>query len=396
MTSMLENIQELVTPAILSRVTGQTGESESAVVKGFSAAIPAIAATVAGRSDDQGFMKQVADLANSTAADPYALRPTGGLGSAASGIDTTTAIGGWLSSLFGNNLSGVIDSVGRYAGIRNASAASLLSVGATLVLTHLGRWMGRSNMSATELAERLRRERSKLAAALPPGFQRPSCIPAPFETVRSTADETVPPIAAYVRREPDTASWSVPLLLLLGALGIGGLLWWGARQHAEQARAAIEETGSTAVGTTGTRALPGNANLRFPAGSIEDDLSTYLASAASGSTKFEFDRIGFDTGSASLTPESREQLHNIAAILNAYPKATVAVAGHTDNVGREGANLALSRARAESVVSALTEAGVAPDRVRTEGLGSRKPIADNSTEAGRAKNRRAALDVAVQ
>jgi hypothetical protein len=50
---MLENIQGLLTPAILSRVTGQTGESESAVMKGFGAAIPAIAAMIANRSDER-------------------------------------------------------------------------------------------------------------------------------------------------------------------------------------------------------------------------------------------------------------------------------------------------------------------------------------------------------
>jgi OOP family OmpA-OmpF porin len=86
----------------------------------------------------------------------------------------------------------------------------------------------------------------------------------------------------------------------------------------------------------------------------------------------------------------------VAAILIAYPKANVTVAGHTDNRADEVANRALGRARAESVVAVLTEARVPPGRMRAEGLGSQKPIASNMTEAGRSQNRRVMLDVVVK
>jgi outer membrane protein OmpA-like peptidoglycan-associated protein len=142
-----------------------------------------------------------------------------------------------------------------------------------------------------------------------------------------------------------------------------------------------------------TRGLPENPNLAFPAGSTEDRLASYLASPGTGSISINLNRVGFESGSARLTPESREQVGNIAAILRAYPKATVAIAGHTDNVGSEAANLALSRARAETVASELRNAGVASDRVRVEASGSDKPVADNSTEHGRSQNRRVTLDV---
>ncbi len=396
MASMLDNIQALVTPAILSRLTGQTGESESAVVKGFGAAIPAMLSTIAGRSDDHGFFRQLADLATSTAADPDALRRSAVMPSTPSGIDTTTPIGGWLSGLFGHNLSGVTDAIGRYAGIRGSSAGSLLTMAAPLVLGYLGRLMRSDNLSATGLAERLRSEGSQFASALPYGFEMPRIFRAPVEAVHAVEE----PRRVAVTREGEGAGWNLPLMLLLGALAIGGLMWWAARQHEEQAR--IRDTMSTAVGTTGTvsgmltRQLPGNIILRIPAGGAEDRLAMYLGSIASGSTAIEFDRIGFDTGWATRTPQSHEQIGNMAAILRAYPKATVTVSGHTDNRGDDEANLALSRARAESVASALTEAGVAGQRVSAEGYGSKKPVADNSTEQGRAQNRRVVLEVAVK
>ena len=69
-----------------------------------------------------------------------------------------------------------------------------------------------------------------------------------------------------------------------------------------------------------------------------------------------------------LTAESNEQLDNIATILRAYPQANVTIAGHTDSVGGEAANVALSRARANTVAAKLTADGV------SSGAGSRSGI----------------------
>src|SRR5262249_27002321 len=133
------------------------------------------------------------------------------------------------------------------------------------------------------------------------------------------------------------------------------------------------------VGTSGsfngmvTRSLPGNVHLTVPTGSTEDRLSMYLGSAINGSTTIDFDRIAFDTGSASLTPKSLDQIDNVAAILKASPESTVTIGGHTDNMGSESSNLALSRARANAVVNKLTDEGVGSSRMRAEGYGSEKP-----------------------
>jgi outer membrane protein OmpA-like peptidoglycan-associated protein len=192
---------------------------------------------------------------------------------------------------------------------------------------------------------------------------------------------------------------NAPLLILLGVLGLGGVLWWGVQHSRQRAQAAIDHGMSTLVGTAGTtggritRTLPGNVSVQFAPGGIEDALSSYLASPIKGSAAFEFDHIVFVTGSATLSQPSREQLRNVAAILNAYPKTGVTVEGYTDNASDEATNLALSRARAESVASALTEDGVTHGRIRAEGFGSQKPIASNATEFGRSQNRRIMLDV---
>jgi outer membrane protein OmpA-like peptidoglycan-associated protein len=192
-------------------------------------------------------------------------------------------------------------------------------------------------------------------------------------------------------------------MALLAALCVGGLIWWSRQTPVEVARMDIIEPLSTPVGTSGTvvgsfvRTLPGNATITIPAvGSAEDRLSLYLASATPGGTTITLDRIAFDTDSAALTAESLAQLDNIATILRAYPRAHVAVVGHTDGVGDDAANVALSRTRANTVAAKLAANGVQPQRVHAEGYGSHKPIADNATDAGRAQNRRVELEVDVR
>jgi OmpA-OmpF porin, OOP family len=109
------------------------------------------------------------------------------------------------------------------------------------------------------------------------------------------------------------------------------------------------------------------------------------------STWFGFDRLLFDTGSATLRPASQEQIDNIAAILTAYPNVHMEVAGYTDNVGGNGSNMALSRERANAVVAALVDRGVSPNCLTVTAFGPRHPAASNATEEGRAQNRRVAM-----
>jgi chemotaxis protein MotB len=111
------------------------------------------------------------------------------------------------------------------------------------------------------------------------------------------------------------------------------------------------------------------------------------------------DRILFDSGEAVLKPDGEAVLLKIAAILAQHPEIKIHVVGHTDNVpirpearSRFASNWELSTARALAAVRFLTErAGVDPRRVGAVGYGEFRPIADNSTPEGRARNRRIAV-----
>jgi OmpA-OmpF porin, OOP family len=101
--------------------------------------------------------------------------------------------------------------------------------------------------------------------------------------------------------------------------------------------------------------------------------------------------VNFDTGKATITPDSAATLDTAAAALKAAGDLRVEVGGHTDNVGTPEANLKLSQDRAQAVMAALAERGVKADRLTAKGYGQTAPVADNRTENGRAKNRRVEL-----
>jgi len=98
--------------------------------------------------------------------------------------------------------------------------------------------------------------------------------------------------------------------------------------------------------------------------------------------------LAFEPNSASLTSQSRPALDSLAVLLLQYPEQRVRVAGHTDNTGRPAVNLRISRERADAVAKYLVSRGVTTSQVVARGFGATRPIADNSTEAGRARNRR--------
>ncbi len=103
----------------------------------------------------------------------------------------------------------------------------------------------------------------------------------------------------------------------------------------------------------------------------------------------EYGPIRFVTGKAVIDPACDPTMQQIANIIAEYPGFKVQVDGHTDNVGSAQTNLKLSQARAEAVVKYLIEKkAVAAKRLAAKGWGDKQPIADNGSEAGRAKNRR--------
>jgi chemotaxis protein MotB len=142
--------------------------------------------------------------------------------------------------------------------------------------------------------------------------------------------------------------------------------------------------------------------------SLEDEMRSQLESRDVTISKLQgrltvniVDRVMFDSGEAVLKPDGEVVMRKIAQILQEHPQLAIHVVGHTDNVpirqtaqSRFASNWELSVARALAAVHFLTErAGVDPHRVGAVGYGEFRPVADNSTPEGRAKNRRIAITI---
>lgn len=137
---------------------------------------------------------------------------------------------------------------------------------------------------------------------------------------------------------------------------------------------------------------------------LEDEMRTALESRDVTISNLQgkltvniLDRVMFNSAEAVLQPDGESVLRKIAAILAEHPELKIHIIGHTDNVpihSRFASNWELSAARALAAVHFLAEkAGVDPRRVGAVGYGEFRPIADNSTPEGRAKNRRIAITI---
>ncbi|MCM8569739.1 OmpA family protein [Gramella jeungdoensis] len=101
----------------------------------------------------------------------------------------------------------------------------------------------------------------------------------------------------------------------------------------------------------------------------------------------------FDFNKATIRQESEDALQSIVDIMNEYPQTIFHIEGHTDSIGSEAYNMKLSKERAASVESWLSEHGVPANRLTSEGYGETQPIATNSTDAGRQENRRVEISL---
>jgi outer membrane protein OmpA-like peptidoglycan-associated protein len=160
------------------------------------------------------------------------------------------------------------------------------------------------------------------------------------------------------------------------------------------------QSGNTAVGAIIGAAVGGAAGAYIgnymdkQAAEIQRDLEGAKVERIGEGIKITFDSgLLFDVDKAVLKPASKTNLTNLAVILNKYPDTNILLEGHTDGDGSEEHNLQLSEMRASSVANYLASQKVMETRFTIMAYGESQPVADNTTKAGRAFNRR--VEVAI-
>ncbi len=109
--------------------------------------------------------------------------------------------------------------------------------------------------------------------------------------------------------------------------------------------------------------------------------------------KFATKGVEFETASATIRTRSYPVLDELVNVMNKYPNYSMSISGHTDNVGAEASNQALSEKRAKACYDYLISKGVSPSRLSYAGYGESRPIADNGSKEGRQKNRRVEFNI---
>jgi OmpA-OmpF porin, OOP family len=373
--SIFDTLMSTLGPQVVGPLATRLGASPDAVQRGLQSGSAAMLAGVAAKADQPGFMSQIFGLINNPAVTSSSL--SGLASSISSGAPSGLADLGskFMSTIFGSNTSGLTDAVARTSGLSSGMATSLMAMVAPMVLGFLGHHVRDRGMSAGDLANSLKSQASGWQQYLPSGFRS------------LLGTQTVPPVATAVVPEAKR-SWLWPLLLIVALLIAA--FWWFNRPKAPEAVTTANIFKLT---------LPDGTVLNVPENGIENQLVKFIndpSRPVDSTTWFNFDRLLFDTGSAALEPSDQEQVNNIAAILKAYPNVHVKIGGYTDNVGDPASNMTLSKARALNVMNAIVAAGIDPSRLESEGYGEDHPVADNSTEEGRAQNRRIALRVTAK
>lgn len=383
----------------IQSIATNLGTSERSIFDGIQSSIAAVVSGLSQKSEDRGFLSQVLQTASAMPENAVASAlSSGSLTNPASSFVT----GGtqFLSNIFGGKLGSLTEALGKQTGLRSSAAAALLALGGQTVLGFLGGKVRDGSLNPSNLPAFLAKESDALAGVLPAGFH-----------IVGTHKVDVNPVVAQSVQQVEKRRSIVPWLvgLLAAALLLG--FWWN-RSHQQPAPVEVTQpqtpapvaptiTSSTGanLGALVDNTLPDGTLLHIPELGVEGKLLAFIKDPAHTPDKtswFDFDRLLFDTDSATLQPQSTEQLNNVAAILKAYPAVHLTIGGYTDNTGDPAHNLKLSQERANSVVAQLAAMGIASDRMVAKGYGDQHPVGDNSTAEGRALNRRISMLVTAK
>lgn len=400
--SSLSSLSDVLPSTAIQSIASHFGASERTIFDGVQSSIAAISNGLTQKSNDKGFIEQVVKLASSAPDNAV----SSALSSDALTNPNSSALSGGnqlLSSLFGGRLGSLTDALSTQIGLRSTATSSLLAFGGTTVLGLLGKKLRDGSLNADNLPGFLQKESVALRAYLPAGF---SSVAAASPVIAQKIDVD-PVVAQSVQVEKRRSIWAWLLPLLLAALLVG---WWALRPRQPVAVATpapvtppatptISSANGTDLGSLVDTKVCDGSTLRTPERGVEGKLLAFIQDPGHTPDKtswFDFDRLLFDTDSATLQPQSTEQLNNIATILKACPAVHLTIGGYTDNTGDPTHNQKLSQDRADSVVAQLETMGIAADRLRAKGYGDQYPVGDNSTAEGRALNRRISMLVTAK
>ncbi|MEO5636709.1 MAG: OmpA family protein [Chitinophagaceae bacterium] len=398
--NLLDAVKDLLSSDLIANAGTMFGENENNMQKAVSGIIPSVLAGIlnkAGSGDAGGILSMAKNAAGSGILS--------NIGGFLGNTDLVSKGADMLKGVFGDRMSDVANMISKFSGIKSTSAASLMSAAAPAALGALGKHAAETNMNANGLLSFLGTQKDSIMNALPSGLNLAGALGL---TSLGSIGNKLTGIAGEVKDAAEKVrpkqNWLIPVLIIAAI----ALIWFfmRGRNHTPdttQVTAASTDTVITAMPAAPAPAivkvkLPDGVELDAYKGGIEDQLVNFLndpSKQADKDTWFDFDNLNFETGSAIITPESKKQLGNIAAILKAFPKAIIKIGGYTDKTGDSLSNIKLSQTRAEAVVAALKTSGTGVSQLSAaEGYGSQfAKVSADAPDADRKKDRRIAVSV---
>lgn len=422
--NLIDAAKSLFSSELVNKASSFLGESETGVAKAITGILPTVFNGLINKTSTHEGAGEIAKMAGEQQ-HAGILDNLGGLLDNGSFLQKGT---GLLSSLFGNKADAVTGLLSNFSGLKSSSVTSLLSMAIPAVLGLIGK---HSTGGASGIADLLNGQKENIAAAMPSGLNINSVLGGWNGDQHISAAVATPANHSYAAAENNGSSLRIllPLLLLaLAAMGAWYLFGKGCNKPAVNEHAFLDSLKATTEQTTTevkneAAAVTGkvdsltgdfiyepgnNISIELPNGagklevgenSTENKLYKFLSNPHSvldtvKGNWFEFTNVKFKTGSPDITDASLTQLQNMVAIAKAYPAAQFKLGGYTDTTGSAAANIALSQKRADAVVVMLKKLGAPESSIAgAKGYGSQWPVADNTTAAGRAQNRRVAVNV---
>ena len=409
--NLIDLIKGQLGPAFTSQTAQELGESESGISKAVGGLLPAILGGLANNSDNPSVLDAITGAGSGDSVSPLNTNVHGN-----SWINTL------LGSIFGDQLSTLINSVATYAGISSNSAGSLLNLVTGATAGSVVKYAQDQNLDRSGISNLLNEQKGLVSGLLPAGLSLASlnlgnwakgygfdgnenpATTAPHaephvEVTRSVADSGTFPD----RNNSEGGSiwkWLLPLLLLLAA----GYFVWKQCEKKETTTTItandstkVDRSDSVGANTGDTVDSPSElrtdenidlngTSLMGYKGGMEDQMIAFLKSEgyknatndeALKETWYDFDHVNFKMNSSTeLEAGSEGQLKNLVSILKAYPEVKIKIGGYTDKTGDEATNVKISTARANFIKEWLGKNGVGAQILGAEGYGSKFATVD--------------------
>jgi OOP family OmpA-OmpF porin len=404
----------------INKIAGALGEDSSRTQAAMDGTLQALVGGLVNKGATRDGASDLLDLLKRNNLDGTRFTNVASAISGPDGISRMVETGGpLLNSVLGSRANSVIDWVTSLGGIKKSSATSLLSLALPVVLGQIGRLVSSGGWNVSNLMNLLSDQKNYLrnmptglTNAL--GYGGTEWTTGERERERRAAPSYV---SEPIRREREGTAWwkwALPLLALLALGWLLSRLFTGRERQVQTSIAVPTATATLRAEATATIApatsaptrpelgafidkrLPDGTMLRIPTYGVENKMLVFIedpSKRVDQVTWFSFDRLEFETDSATLRPSSMEQIRNIAEIMKAYPNVNLKIGGYTDNVGDDAYNVKLSQERATRTMNEIARMGINPSRMTAEGYGEQHPVADNATEEGRQRNRR--IDILI-